>query len=121
MGFLRLFTVDLLWDGLVLVVAASIMWGLWRASQPRCAFVVQVRDGEPRVITGTATAAFLQRIREVVASYGVAKATVSGMARGSRIALQFSRDIPPPACQQLRNWWAISGWSLGKNRAANHC
>jgi hypothetical protein len=96
---------------------AMVIWSLWRASRPRRVFEVHVRDDKTQVITGTVTQAFLQRIREVFASHGVNNATVFGVARGRRIALQFSHEIPEPACQQLRNWWVISGWGLGKPRA----
>jgi hypothetical protein len=108
--------VELLAKGLFLLVGALVIWGVWRASRPRRVFVVRVRDGEPRVTTGAVTPAFLQRVREVSASHGVRTATVSGVAQGTRIVLQFSRQIPAAGCQQLRNWWAISGWGAGRSR-----
>jgi hypothetical protein len=107
---------ELLIQGLTVLVGAWVLWGLWRLAQPRRAFVVQLRAGEPRVVTGTVTPAFLQRLREVAVSHGVQHATVSGVARGRRIALQFSRQLPAPACQQLRNWWAHSGWGAARQR-----
>ena len=111
-GILRFLAVALLNNGLFLILAAMVVWAIWRAGQPRRIFVVKVRAGEPQVIAGTVTPAFLQQLREIAGVHGVKKATVRGVARGRRIALQFSQQFPGSACQQLRNWWAISGWGL---------
>jgi hypothetical protein len=102
----------------VLLIAGWVIWGLWRAGRPQRVFVVRITDGKPQAITGTVTAAFLQRVREVAAEHGVKTGQVWGLARGARISLGFSRQITAPACQQVRNWWAVSGWSAGRNRAS---
>ena len=103
---------------LLLIFAAMVLWGLWRATQPRRAFVIQVRRGDAQVIAGTVTPAFLEQVREVVASHGLQDATVSGIARGTFIVLHFSPHIPPGAREQLRNWWGVCGWGIGRRRAA---
>jgi hypothetical protein len=100
--------VGLLENLLIVAVGGLVIWGVWRAAQPRCAFVILVRAGEPVIASGAVTAAFLQQLREVVATYGIQTAKVSGVVHGRRIALQFSRQIPGSACQRLRNWWCIS-------------
>jgi Protein of unknown function (DUF3634) len=101
-----------------LVLAALIVWELWRASRPRPIFVVRLSDGEPRTRTGVVTAAFLQRLREISAVHGIRTGQVRGMSSGRRIRLEFSRDIPDAARQQLRNWWAVSGWGAGSSASA---
>lgn len=98
----------------LLLVAGWIVWILWRSARPRPAFVVRVEDGEPRPESGTVTAAFLQEVREILARHGVRTARILGQARGGRIGLVFSREIPPAACQQLRNYWALAGWNAGR-------
>ena len=89
---------------LVLIFAGAIIASLWCASRAPL-FVIQVREGQPEVTTGKVTAAFLQRLKEVVDAYGIKKAKIFGMKRGARVALQFSRQIPAAACQKMRNWW----------------
>ena len=95
----------------VLLAVVAVAAGLvWLAQRPPCTFVVRVAAGGPRAVRGTVTAAFLAAVREVCARHGVTWAEVRGEPRGQRIALVFSRSLPPAARQQLRNWWAMSGW-----------
>jgi hypothetical protein len=102
----------MLYNLLVVAFSALIMWALWRTAQPPRVFVVHITSGEPRAVAGTVTRAFLQRVREVAAEHGVTMAWVWGVARRGRISLRFSGHMPPPGCQQLRNWWAVSGWTV---------
>src|SRR5262245_51838027 len=101
----------------VLLIAGLLIWGLWRAGQPRRVFMVRIADGEPRCVAGAVTPAFLARVREVAAAHGAKAGWVRGLARGARIRLAFSRQIPEPARQQVRNWWVVSGWSAGRRHA----
>jgi hypothetical protein len=100
-----------------IVVFAAVAYLFWLACQPRCAFVVRITEGIPRTIQGTTTPAFLAEVRELCAQHGIQRGTVRGLVRGKLISLAFSRDIPPAAQQQLRNWWAISGWGAPMTRA----
>jgi hypothetical protein len=93
-----------------LAVLAFAALAFWAAFRPRRAFVVRVTNGVPRSVRGVVTPAFLEEIRRVCDEKGVRRATVSGLVRGKRIVLAFSRGIPPGGRQQLRNWWALSGW-----------
>ena len=96
--------------GKIAVVAIAI-WVLWLALQPRYAFVVRIAAGLPTTTKGTVTRAFLQQVGEVCGQHGVRRGTVWGIIRAGRISLVFSNSIPPRGQQQLRNWWALSGWS----------
>ena len=107
---------ELLSQGVVVLVAGLVIWGLWRIGRPRPVFVVRIADGEPRAVAGTVTPAFLQCVREVAASYGIASGRVTGTACGHLIRLHFSRQIPEPGRQKMRNWWATSGWPLSRKR-----
>jgi uncharacterized protein DUF3634 len=99
-----------------LVVLAAIAGAAWYLIQPRCAFVVHVIGSIPRATSGTVTPAFLDRVRELCAEHAIAQAAIRGIIRGNQISLAFSGDIPPPAQQQLRNWWGLSGWAAPQRR-----
>jgi hypothetical protein len=100
-----------------LLIGGLIIWSLWRAGQPRRVFVIRIAGGEPRAVARAVTPAFLECVREVAAEHGIETGRVWGLARGARIRLAFSRQIPAPARQQVRNWWAVSGWTAGRDRA----
>jgi hypothetical protein len=97
--------------GLVLL-AAAVVWTAWR---PRCAFVVRIKDGVPRAAKGTVTRAFLREIGETCKQHAFRNGAVRGVVKGQRITLAFSRGMSPACRQQLRNLWALSGWSAGRN------
>jgi hypothetical protein len=108
---------ELLTKCVAVLIGGLIIWALWRANQGRSVFVVRITYGEPRAVVGTVTPAFLQRIREVAVDHKVRTGQVSGLARGPRIRLEFSRQIPEGGRHQLRNWWAASGWNASRVRA----
>jgi hypothetical protein len=101
---------------LQLGLAALVVWALWTALRPRSAFIVRIKGGVPRVAEGTVTRAFLQEIAETCERHGVSHGVVRGVVKGQRITLAFPRGMPPPCQQQLRNIWALSGWSVGTRR-----
>jgi hypothetical protein len=98
---------------LQLALAAVVAWALWSALRPRSAFVVRIKRGVPRVARGTVTRAFLQEIADTCGRHGVSDGVVRGVVKGPRITLAFTRGMPPTCQQQLRNLWALSGWSVG--------
>jgi hypothetical protein len=100
----------------VLLLGGTVAWGLWRAGQPRVVLVVRIGNGEPRAVAGAVTLAFLQQVREMATCHGVNSGRIRGRADGTRIRLEFSRQIPDAGRQQLRNWWSESGWSAGRQR-----
>lgn len=96
---------------LVLVIAAISL-----AIHFSYSFSVRIVDGKPQVRRGKLTAAFLVELQEACARHGVKRGSVRGLARGQRIALVFSHNIPQACQQQLRNWWAMSGWAAAPRR-----
>jgi hypothetical protein len=105
-----------------LLVVALVMWMCWVMLQPRCAFVVKVKDGHARAARGVVTPAFLEQVGEMCSRHGVQHGTVRGIIRGQRISLGFAGHIPPGGKQQLRNWWALSGWpALPVERGGPRC
>jgi hypothetical protein len=108
---------ELLGNGLVLVLAGVVIWGLWRASLPPRLFVVRIVSARPTPAVGTVTPAFLRQVGEIAAEYGVDSGQVCGVAcRGGQVRLVFSGQFPESARQRLRNWWAVSGWRAGRRR-----
>jgi hypothetical protein len=93
--------------GLVMLAA----WALWCACRPRPAFVVRIKGGVPGLAKGTVTRAFLHQIGETCRRHQVGHGEVRGVRNGRRIALVFSRGMPPACQQQLRNLWTLTGWS----------
>jgi hypothetical protein len=98
------------------IILALVGIAVWYALQPRCAFVVQIVAGNPQASKGAVTPAFLEQIRDLCTEHGIQHGVVRGIIRGARIALAFSRDFPPSAQQQLRNWWGLSGWPAPRRR-----
>src|ERR1700722_19473495 len=94
-----------------LALVAVAAWVIWRCLQPRSVFEVRVNAGTAKAVYGTVTLAFLGEIREVCTRHQVPSGAVRGILNGSRVSLRFSPTIPPAGQQQLRNWWAMSGWS----------
>jgi hypothetical protein len=108
---------DVLGKVLILAGGGVVAWLLWRAGRPARVFDVRLTGGTPAATAGAVTAAFLNRVREVAADHGIAAGRVWGVAdRTGRVRLMFSSHFPEPARQQLRNWWAASGWSAGPRR-----
>jgi Protein of unknown function (DUF3634) len=101
---------------LQLGLVALVAWALWTAVRPRCAFVVRIKGGVPRVARGTVTRSFLQEIAETCGRHGVDRGAVRGVVKGRRLTLTFTGGMPPPCQQQLRNLWELSGWSVGTRR-----
>ena len=98
------------------VIAVVLAAAAWAAANPPAVFVVRVRDGVPRATKGTVTGPFLAAVAEVFQEFRLRAGEVRGVARGSRITLRFSANVPPAARQRLRNWWSVSGWSARPRR-----
>ncbi len=100
---------------ILLIGVVSILW--WALAKPQAIFIVRVRSGRPATIRGKVTETFLAAVADVFKEFGLQAGEVRGVARGRRIALWFSPGVPPGACQRLRNWWVISGWSAKPHRS----
>lgn len=93
---------------LVKIVVVSAFIGLiYYALQPRYLFLVKINDGALQVTRGKLPANFLAEMDEAVTRNGVRHGWVGGISRGNKIGLAFSRSIPAPCRQQLRNLWAM--------------
>jgi hypothetical protein len=102
------------WLLLLLCIAALVFW---LVSRPQAVFVVSIRGGQPEATHGKVTAAFLTAVAELCGEHQVTSGEVRGLARGRRISLWFSDGVPAGFQQQLRNWWALSGWAARPGRA----
>jgi hypothetical protein len=100
----------------ILIMAGLVVAGLLYASRPPAVFLVRVAGGEPTAVRGKVTGPFLAAVREACRQHGVTAGAVRGVAAGQRIALRFSSRFPEGCRQQLRNWWAQSGWPAPKRQ-----
>jgi Protein of unknown function (DUF3634) len=105
----------------IVFIGCGLVWGLWRASQPRRLFTVRVVDGTPHAADGKVTTAFLERIREVAAANDISDGTISGYAFGAFVRLKFSAEFNEAGRQQLRNWWATFGWAAPRSALTRRC
>jgi hypothetical protein len=90
-----------------LVLVALAVATVWWIIQPRYIFIVRIAQGVPRATKGKVTAAFLHQIDQACSEYKVSRGWVGGVPRGRQIALAFSRGMPPPCRQRIRNLWAM--------------
>ena len=104
-----------------LLICGMIAWAYWRASRPRFLFRVRIVDGQPADVEGAVTRAFLARLRDAAADHGLSDAEITGYEHEGAIRLKFSRNTPPAARQQIRNWWAMHGWSAPRRQPTSRC
>lgn len=94
--------------GTVLIVAV-ILGLIWLAIRPRYQFVIDVADSQARLSRGLATAAFVSEVEEVFRDQQVPKGSVRGLRVGKRTILHFSRHVPEPCRQRIRNLLQLHG------------
>jgi hypothetical protein len=98
-----------MWDTFarIAVVAAVVAAIAWLIANARYVFWVRIRNGAPSVGRGKVAAPFLRDLLDVCGQYSIERGWVGGLRRGRRIQLVFSRSIPEPCRQQLRNLWNL--------------
>ncbi|MBI1914004.1 MAG: DUF3634 family protein [Planctomycetes bacterium] len=84
-----------------------VLVGVLLACRPRPVFVIQIRDGVVRVRRGPVPREFVGEVGDVCQKYRVVAGTIRGFLVRKRIALVFSRHIPPPCQQRIRNIWNL--------------
>jgi hypothetical protein len=97
-------------DLIAIVAACAIVLGVCVFYKPPALFVVRIYQGLPIRSQGKVTDAFLAVLEALCQEQGVEKGEVRGVRRGKFISLWFSRKLPGPFRQRLRNWWSMSGW-----------
>jgi hypothetical protein len=101
------------WIILLVLVISAVAWFLAR---PPAVFVVRIKSRQPLATQGRVTASFLAILAELCQQHSLDSGEVRGVARGRRISLWFSGGVPSGFRQQLRNWWARSGWQAPPRR-----
>ena len=90
----------------------SVAWALWLC----CGLGLPSWSGSSRACHASraapCTRRFSRRSPTLVAAMGSSDGVVRGVVKGRRITLAFQGEIPAACQQQLRNLWAISGWSV---------
>src|SRR5687767_14979675 len=92
------------WTFGVLFIAV-LAWGTWAALRTRSVFEIRIEQGRPRLHSGKVTREFLDTVADVCREAGLQRGWIRGVRQNRRIALRFSRHIPPDAQQRLRNAW----------------
>ena len=91
------------------IVAAVLLVLLGVVDLRTYQFLIKIRDGRAIVTRGKVTSDFVETVVEVCREYAVKSGWVGGVRRGPReTRLVFSRSIPKPCQQRLRNVWGIS-------------
>ena len=88
---------------LVLLVVVAVLL----ACRPRPVFVIRIRDGTARAARGPVPPAFVGQVQDICREHHLATGTIRGFLVRKRIVLAFSRHIPPPCQQRIRNVWNI--------------
>lgn len=94
---------ELLGLGVVLVFG----YFLWTAFKPQYAFVIAIRAGAARLTHGKATQAFIDAVSEVCGECELLRGEVRGIRQKHGLRLEFSRHVPAPCRQRIRNIWAM--------------
>ena len=92
-----------------LVIIALVTGVVWLILQGRSRFVITVHQGQARLKSGRATAAFLRAIEDVLRDQGIQTGSVRGVAWTGQTVLRFSRTIPEPCRQRIRNLFRLHG------------
>ena len=100
----------------VITAAAALAAALWLEQRRRYAFVIDIVNGSARVRRGKATPGFLHEVNRVCHEHSVLRGWVGGLRHGQRIRLVFSRSMPPPCQQKMRNVWHDIGWGTRSAR-----
>lgn len=93
------------WIGPILFCTVGVA-AIWAMLRKRCDFVLRIDNGQVRLIRGELSRSVLADVGEVCKREEITTGTIRGIRKDRRIALEFSRQIPPPNQQQFRNLWA---------------
>jgi len=90
-----------------LVAVILILVAVLLACRPRPVFVIRIRDGTARASRGPVPPAFVGQVDDICREQHISNGTIRGFLVRKRIILAFSRQIPPPCQQRIRNIWNV--------------
>jgi hypothetical protein len=90
-----------------IALVGLVIGAFFLALQPRYLFVVRIQGDVAWLAKGKLTRAFLEEIDLVCRETPMARVWIGGVRRGGRVVLVFSRGIPSPCKQRLRNLWMM--------------
>lgn len=106
---MRHFPVVLAWFGsellIQLLIAAAVLWIIWKMVVPRPRFQIRIRQGAVSVAHGKVHAQFLSDLTDIISKEGVTHGTITARQDAKRTVLKFSREFHPAVQQQIRNTW----------------
>ncbi len=92
---------------LKILIVAAIVFFCWLVLQPRYLFVIDIRDGQVKRSRGVVPPGFMEDVERICRDSHLVSGSIRAVARGKRTSLSFSRHIPSPVCQKLRNAWCL--------------
>jgi hypothetical protein len=92
---------------LKILIVAGIIFVVWLILQPRYLFAIQIKNGKARRLKGRVPGGFMEDVEHISQENALTSGSIRGIARGKRIGLSFSRQIPRDVCQKLRNAWNL--------------
>ena len=92
-------------DAVRIAVLIGLAWVTWLVLRPRVTFLIRIKGGEGSLERGTAPRGLLAEVNELCRREALQTGSIRGRTQAGRTGLDFSREIPPGARQQLRNWW----------------
>lgn len=96
------------WIAIVAVVVVVLL--ILKLARPDAVFVIELQDGTAKASHGVVVQGFLSLVEETAKEFMITRGEIRGIARQDEIALWFSKDLPQPFRQRLRNAWVMSGW-----------
>jgi hypothetical protein len=90
-----------------LALVGLVIGAFYLALQPRYLFMVRIQSGLVRLARGKLTRSSLEEIEQVCREARITRGWIGGLRRGRRVVLAFSRTIPSPYQQRLRNLWTL--------------
>lgn len=89
---------------LIALIGLAVIWLMLRK---RYEFIVRIGERDVRLLRGKVAPAVLSEVRELCDREGLTRGEIRGVRHNRRVALQFSRQIPGPNQQQIRNLWNL--------------
>ncbi len=101
----------------VLALGVGVMVAIARAVGSRAVFRIRIKGGIPTLAGGKVDGAFLDDLAEICRRDRIDRGTVRGVVEGKRVALAFSKGIPKPARQHIRNVWNLESRPAPRGRS----
>ncbi len=90
-----------------IVIATAVVVLVFWFLLPRADFVLAIDEGKVRLKRGKVLGQFVAECQQICAEWKVERGSIRGVRYSGRVALRFSREIPPEHHQRFRNAWGM--------------